>query len=468
MKLQLPFLVNQVLKALIDAKFEAYVVGGSVRDVLSDNGGAVKDWDFTTDATPEHIQKLFPESFYDNKFGTVGVTVEELIKQLKLLDYDLDKDHLRPSDIFEVTTFRCESAYSDFRRPDFVTWGKNIEEDLKRRDFTMNAMALRLIEENEYELIDLFEGKKHLDQKLIKAVGNPNQRFHEDALRMMRAVRMAAQLGFSIETETLAAIKNNAVLITKIAWERIREELLKLVVTDFAVDGMKLLLSTGLLHFILPEMERTVGVIQAGHHTKDVWHHSIDAMGSCPSRDPIVRLATLIHDSGKPIAFRQDQGKITFYGHEVISGKIAKKIGQRLHLSNSDQERLYILTRYHMFVYDTNMTDAAIRRFVRKVGVENIKDMMSLRVGDRVGGGSPETSWRLKELGDRIESVLFTPMQIRDLKVNGKDVMEVLQINPGPKVGQVLQKLFDEVMEDSTKNEREYLLAKIKELNILL
>jgi len=464
MNLQLPLLVKQVLQTMEAKDFSVYVVGGSVRDVLSNNGNGVKDWDFTTNATPEHIQELFPESFYDNQFGTVGVTVEELIKQFNLVNYDLEKDHLNLEDVFEITTFRSEGSYSDFRRPDFVSWGKTIEEDLKRRDFTMNAMALRLIKADAYELVDLFEGKKDLDKKLIKAVGNPNERFSEDALRMMRAVRMAAQLGFVIEASTLEAIKQNAVLISKIAWERIRDELLKLVSTDFAVDGMKLLLSTGMLHYILPEMERTVGVVQAGHHTKDVWHHSIDAMGATPTKDPIVRLATLIHDSGKPIAFRQEQGKITFYGHEVISGKIAKKIGQRLHLSNLDQERLYILTRYHMFAYDSNMTDAAIRRFIRKVGLENIKDMMRLRVGDRVGGGSPETSWRLKELGDRIEAVLYTPMQIRDLKVSGNDIMEILGIGPGPRVGKILNKLFEEVMEDSSKNEREFLLNRVKEL----
>ncbi len=464
MKLLLPILVEKVLSLIESSNFSTYVVGGSVRDVLSSNGNGVKDWDFTTNAKPEEIQALFPESFYDNQFGTVGVTAEELIKQFNLSNYDLEKDHLKLSDVFEITTFRSEGSYSDFRRPDFVTWGKTIEEDLTRRDFTMNAMALRLIKADEYELIDLFNGKKDLDQKLIKAVGDPNQRFGEDALRMMRAVRMAAQLGFNIDPQTLDAIKQNAPLISKIAWERIRDELMKLIITDFAVDGMKLLLSTGLLHFILPEMERTVGVIQAGHHTKDVWHHSVDAMGACPTKDPVVRLATLIHDSGKPIAFRQDQGKITFYGHEVISGKIAKQIGNRLHLSNLDQERLYILTRYHMFAYDSNMTDAAIRRFVRKVGLENIKDMMRLRMGDRVGGGSPETSWRLKELNDRIEAVLYTPMQIKDLKVSGKDVMEELSINSGPKVGKILQQLFNEVMEDSSKNEREYLLNRIKKI----
>ncbi len=465
MNVSLPRLVSLVLQTLEKQNYAAYVVGGSVRDVLSNNGHGVKDWDFTTNATPEQITELFPESFYDNQFGTVGVTVEELLKQFGLENYDLEKDHLKNEDVFEITTFRSEGSYSDFRRPDFVTWGKTIEEDLKRRDFTMNAMALRLIKDDDFELIDLFGGKQDLDNRLIKAVGDPNERFGEDALRMMRAVRMAAQLGFMIEPKTLEAINRNSHLIAKIAWERIRDELLKLVSTDFAVDGMKLLLSTGLLHFILPEMERTVGVVQAGHHTKDVWHHSIDAMGACPTKDPIVRLATLIHDSGKPIAFRQEGGKITFYGHEVISGKIAKRIGQRLHLSNLDQERLYILTRYHMFAYDSNMTDAAIRRFIRKVGLENIKDMMRLRIGDRVGGGSPETSWRLRELNDRIEAVLYTPMQIKDLKVSGNDIMEILGIKPGPKIGEILQKLFDEVMEDSSKNEREYLIGRIKELS---
>lgn len=460
MNLILPTLVVQVLKHLEKNNFQGFVVGGSVRDLLINK--SVKDWDFTTNAQPGEIQYLFPQSFYDNQFGTVGITVEELIKQFKLSNYDYEKGNLKLTDVFEITTFRSDGQYKDNRRPESVTWGKTIDEDLKRRDFTINALALKLNSED-YELIDLFEGKKDLENKLIRSVGNPNDRFNEDALRLLRAIRLASQLGFLIEERTLQAISQNAHLIANISWERIRDEFLKIVISQHSGDGLRLLLSTGLLHFILPELEKTVGVRQAGHHTKDVWNHSVDAMSACPSTDPIVKLATLLHDLGKPIAYREENDKITFYGHEVISGKIVKRIAQRLHLSNKDSERLYLLTRYHMFPYQPEMTDAAIRRIIRKVGLENINDIMQLRVGDRVGGGSKETSWRLEELQQRIIEVQKTPMQIKDLKVNGLDVMQILGIAGGPKVGQVLKELFDEVMEDSSKNEREYLLGEIRE-----
>ena len=460
MDLKLPQLVTKTLEFLEQNNFQAYVVGGSVRDLLT--GKPVKDWDFTTNAKPKDLQKLFPESFYDNNFGTVGVTVEELIKQFDLKNYDFNQDNLELGSVFEITTFRTEGKYSDGRRPDEISWGKTLEEDLKRRDFTINALAIR--QNHDQELIDLYSGQEDLKNKLIKAVGDPNARFGEDGLRMLRAIRLAAQLGFLIESQTLQAISQNARLIKKISWERIRDELLKIVSAEFAADGIKLLLSTTLLHYILPELERAVDIDQAGHHTKDVWHHSLDSMQNCPTKNPIVRLAALIHDVGKPIAFRRQNGKITFYGHEVVGGRIAKQIATRLHLSNKDAERLFILVRYHMFAYDSHMTDAAIRRFIRKVGLENINDMMALRIGDRVGGGSKQTSWRLRELQERIGKVLYTPMQIKDLKVSGHDIMEILNINGGPKVGQVLQTLFDEVMEDSNKNDRDYLLKRIEEL----
>lgn len=474
MKLQLPFLVKKVLATIEKVGFEAYVVGGSVRDVLTEK--RVNDWDFTTNATPEKIQEIFPESFYDNSFGTVGITVEELIEQFELNDYSYDKEDLKLSDVFEITTFRTEGRYSDNRRPDMVNWGKTIDEDLKRRDFTINAMALRLGDlnsivsdddlkkDNELIIIDLYDGRKDLELKLIRAVGNPDERFQEDALRMIRAVRMASQHGLLIEPKTLEAIINNSHLLSNISWERIRDELMKILISQYCADGMKLLLSSGLLKYILPELVNTVGIEQGGHHTKDVWHHSIDALEGCPSKDPIVRLATLLHDIGKPVAYRKNNGKITFYGHEVVGGRIVKKIGIRLHLSNKDQERLYILVRHHMFTYDSEMTDAAIRRFIRKVELKNINDMIMLRIGDRVGGGSKQTSWRLREFQQRIGKVLYTPMQVKDLKVSGNDVMEILNVKGGPIVGEILGKLFEEVLEDSEKNDREYLVKRMKEL----
>ena len=414
------------------------MVGGAVRDLLTKT--EVKDWDFTTDATPEEIQKLFPDSYYDNKFGTVGVKLEEKI--------------------LEITTFRSESGYSDRRRPDKVVWGKSLKEDLKRRDFTINAMSF----DKNLKLIDPFEGKKDLTNKLIRAVGDADKRFQEDALRMMRAIRIASQLGFSIETKTLTAINKNSTLINQIAGERVRDELLKILASPFPKDGVLMLFASGLLQYILPELIETRGVKQAGHHTKDVWLHSLDSLAACPAPDPIVRLATLLHDMAKPrVNKSMGVGKeITFYNHEVVGGRMTKLISQRLKLSKKDSDLLWLLVRWHMFAYEPHMTDKAIRRFIKRIGRENIGNMMMLRVGDRVGGGSRETSWRLRELQTRIGQVLLKPFTINDLKIDGNDVMEILQLKPGPKVGQILKKLFDEVLDDAAKNEREYLLRRIK------
>ncbi|MBU0618635.1 HD domain-containing protein [Patescibacteria group bacterium] len=462
MNLDLPEVVLKILTTLTKAGFQAYVVGGAIRDLLMDK--ELYDWDFTTDAQPEEIIKLFPEAFYDNVFGTVGVTGEHLKKQFKLKDKTTEDEA-----VFEITTFRSESGYSDRRRPDKVVWGKNLEEDLARRDFTVNAMALKIknakLKMQNYQIVDPYEGQEDLKKRLIRAVGNPNTRFSEDGLRMMRAIRIGAQLGFGIEEKTLAAINTNAELIKQIASERIRDEFLKLLVSDYPKQGIMLMSSSGLLQEILPELLAMRGVTQAGHHTKDVWDHSLDSLQECPSRDPIVRLAVLLHDVGKPTVFQRQKGTITFYNHEVVGARMAKKIADRLRLSKKQKELLWLLVRWHMFAYEPKMTDKAIRRFIRRVGRENINQMMMLRIGDRLGGGSKATSWRLRELQERIGQVLYTPMQISDLKISGHDVMKVLKIKSGPKIGQVLEKLFDEVMDDAAKNDREYLLKRIGEIS---
>ena len=451
MKFKLPPLVMKVLQTLESGGFEAYVVGGAIRDLLTDT--LVKDWDFTTDATPEEIIKLFKEAYYDNRFGTVGIAAKHLEEQFGLKS-ETDK-------VYEITTFRSESEYSDKRRPDKVTWGKSLKDDLKRRDFTINAMAL----DKKLKLIDPFEGEKDLDNKLIKAVGEANKRFQEDALRMMRAIRIASQLGFSLETKTLAAIAKNSVLIKQISAERVRDELLKIISSKFPKDGILLLFSTGILQYILPELIETRAVEQAGHHTKDVWNHSLDSLAASPSPNPIIRLATLLHDIGKPVVKASREGKeITFYNHEVAGARMTKLISRRLRLSKKDSDLLWLLVRWHMFAYEPKMTDKAIRRFIKRIGKENIANMMMLRVGDRVGGGSKASSWRLRELQERIKQVLYKPFEITDLKVNGKDVMATLNIQSGPRVGQVLKKLFDEVLEDASKNEKEYLLKRVKEI----
>ena len=450
MKVMLPELVKKVLKVLEKACFEGYVVGGAVRDLMS--GKEVKDWDFTTNAKPEEIVKLFKDSFYDNNFGTVGVAEKHLGS--------------KGDGVFEITTFRTESSYSDNRRPDKVKWGKSLDEDLTRRDFTINAMAMKMKGKDEVELVDPFKGQKDLEKRIVRAVGDPDKRFKEDALRMMRAIRIAAQLGFVIETKTLKSISKDSKLLEKIAKERVRDEFLKIIASEYSKDGVTMLYTSGLLEYIVPELIETRGVEQAGHHTKDVWNHSIDAMANCPTKDPIIRMATLLHDVGKPRSKRnRGVGKeITFYNHEVIGARMIKEIARRLKMSKKEIDLLWLLVRWHMFAYEPKMTDKAIRRFIKRVGLSNINKMISLRIGDRIGGGSKATSWRLRELQQRVGEVLYTPMQIKDLKVSGHDVMKILKIKGGRKIGEVLEKLFEEVMDDSSKNDRKYLLKRIKEI----
>jgi len=448
-KIDTPKEVHTIIDKFENKKYEIYIVGGAVRDVLM--GKLTYDWDFTTNATPEEILKLFPDGFYDNLFGTVGIAAAE--------------EGARP---YEITTFRTEQGYSDNRRPDSVTWGKSLEEDMKRRDFTINAMALKRQEASSFTLIDHYGGQKDLKAKLIRAVGDPNERFSEDALRMIRAVRIASEIGFTIEDDTLDAIKANSALINKIAKERVREELYKILKSPYPYEGMLIFRNVGLMEEILPELEKCFGVEQKSpgrHHIYDVGTHSLMSLKFCKSTDPIVRFAALIHDIGKPSTYKKTtSGIITFYNHEMASAKIAERIADRLRFSSQDKEKLITLVRWHQFTVDERQTDSALRRFVRNVGVDNIPDMLDLRVGDRLGGGARETSWRLEEFKKRIVEVQKEPFAIKDLKVNGKDVMEILKIKPGPRVGEVLQKIFDKVEAKEIPNEKEVLLEEIKNL----
>lgn len=435
--IELPDQVQEFINTVEKAGFEAYAVGGSVRDTLL--GRPTKQWDFTTNAMPGEIQKIFPDSFYNNKYGTVGVKVD--------------------GDIYEITTFRKEGKYSDIRHPDEISWAKTLEEDLARRELTISAIAT-----DGKKIIDPYRGREDLQKKVVKSVGNPNDRFKEDALRMIRAIRIATQLGFNIEEKTFAAIKENAGLITTVSGERIREELIKILSSDYPADGVQLLYNAGLLDYILPELTKGVGMRQPGHHISDVFTHSLDALRFTKNPDWLVRFATLIHDIGKPATYKELNEKPTFYNHEVVGAHIARDIANRLHFSKEDREKLYLLVRWHMFTVSELLTDAAIRRFIKRVGPENTSDMLDLRIGDRLGSGSRETSWRLEKFKERIIEVQKHTPSVKDLKVNGKDVMEVLHIKPGPKVGQVLNKLFDEITEDPSKNNREYLLSRIPSL----
>lgn len=448
----IPKTIKEIAAKFQDTGFEISLVGGTVRGIIMEF--SIADWDMTTSATPEEIQKLFPHSFYDNKFGTVGIPTKDV-------------------GVVEVTTYRTEGQYKDNRRPSSVSWGTSLEEDLKRRDFTINAMALKF-EENNITLIDPFQGQDDLKSQLIKAVGDPNERFNEDALRLLRAIRIATQLDFDIENKTLDAISKNAGLIANVSGERIRNELFKILSVDkseTAYEGFELLKTTGLLNYIIPELIEGFDVEQKSvgrHHIYDVGTHNFYALKFCPSSDPLVRFATLIHDIGKPkVVGRHERGPTTFYNHEVVGAEIAKNIASRLHFSKKEKEKLYLLVRWHQFTVDEFQTDKSIRRFITRVGLENIQDMMDLRIGDRLGSGIPkekEESWRLKNFKERIQKVMEKPFAIRDLKVNGGDVMEILNIPPGPKVGEILNNIFSRVEDGKLKNEKDILVEEVKKL----
>ena len=450
----LPQKAQHIIDILRKNGFEAYAVGGSVRDMIM--GKPTAGWDFTTDATPPEILKLFPDSFYDNQFGTVGVKIRSQKAEGREQSEEVE-------DIYEITTYRSEEGYSDRRHPDKIVWGKTLEADLARRDFTINAIAY-----DGKTLFDPYNGIGDIDGKIIRAVGNPEERFGEDALRIMRAVRIASELGFTIEGVTFQAIKTSAKLILEISGERIRDELLKLLKSPYASDGVLILKNTDILSFILPELDRSFETPQKSpkrHHLYDVGMHSVMSLKYCPSPDPIVRLSTLLHDIGKPPTFKQDEeGLITFYNHEMVGTKIVKTISARLRLSKKDTDKIMTLIRWHQFSVDERQTDSAIRRFIRRVGKENLDDILALRIGDRLGGGARETSWRLELFKQRLEEVQKQPFSIKDLKVNGFDVMKLFNCTPGPIIGKTLEMLFGEVEEGKLANDRDLLLSKIEEM----
>lgn len=448
MDINIPDRVKNLYLKLENAGYEVYLIGGCVRNLLMNL--PITDWDLTTNATPEKIQEIFPDSFCDNAFGTVGVKFET---------GDDGKDYA------EVTTYRTEKNYTDFRHPGEVKWGNSIEEDLSRRDFTMNAVALKL-SKNDFVFVDPYDGKSDIELKLIRAVGNPDERFKEDSLRLLRAVRFSSQLKFNIEEKTFQAIKKDAHLIEHVSNERIRDELFKIFETEKAYDGMMLLDEIGILDVIFPELAKGKGISQSRpgrHHTTDVFTHNVLSLKECPSNNPLVKFATFLHDVGKPyVASKDKDGFVIFYNHEVVGSKIAKEICERLRLSNKQKEKVYTLIRWHMFTVDEHITDSAIRRFIRRVSLDNVKDIIDLRIGDRLGGGTQTAeSWRLRKFKERLEEQLHPPFSINDMAIDGNDIMKELNIKPGKKVGEILKELFNEADEDLSKNNREYLLKRL-------
>lgn len=455
---KIPKPVIEVLKKIQSEGFEAYIVGGCVRDLIMDR--VPNDWDTTTNATPDKIVEIFPDSFYENDFGTVGVKVEKFIENGNLKE---DREH----DVVEVTTYRIESQYSDRRRPDEVKFAETLQEDLSRRDFTMNAIALKLKGENDFEIVDLFEGQKDIENKIIRTVGIADERFGEDALRIIRAIRFHAQLNFEIEEKTFEALEKNAELIKHVAAERIKDEFAKIILADNPAEGVDMLHKTGILEHIIPELEKGVGVAQNRHHIHTIYKHLILALKYCPSKKLEVRLAALFHDIAKPQTKRGEGEFATFYNHDHVGSRIVKNILTRLRFSNEVIEKVTMLVDNHMFYYNPDeVGEASVRRLIKKVGLENMKDLMDLRIADRLGSGTPKAKpYKLRHLEYVIEKVSKDAVSVKMLKINGNDLMRDLKLTPGPKIGAILDVLLAEVIEEAKKNNKEYLLERAKELD---
>ena len=437
--------IKDVLKKLEKNKFQAFLVGGCVRDLLTEV--EPKDWDITTNATPEEIQKIFPDNFMNNKFGTVTVLNN-----------------------IEITPFRTETKYTDKRHPDKVKWAKTIEEDLSRRDFTINSIAIK-IQNSKFKIIDLFNGKEDIKKGIVRAVGNANERFNEDALRMMRAIRFATVLRFRIDKKTADAIKKNALWMQAISKERIRDELLKIIMADNASDGIEMLRDLGLLKYIIPELEDGYGVAQSKHHTYDVYEHSILSLKYATQKkfSKEVRIASLLHDVGKPKSKRGSGENATFYGHEVVGAKMTTQILTRLRFTKKEIEKITKLVKYHLFYYNVDeVTEASVRKLVRKVGPENIEELLQVRMADRIGSGVPKAEpYKLRHMKYVIEKASKDPISVKMLKIDGRDIMKVLKIKPGPKIGQALNILLGYVLADPKNNKKAFLEKELEKLSKL-
>jgi tRNA nucleotidyltransferase (CCA-adding enzyme) len=435
----IPDAVHGLLQALWDAGHAAYVVGGSLRDTVL--GRDAKDWDLATDALPEQTLAIFPDAAYENAFGTVAVR----------------RDH----EEYEITTFRSDHEYADHRRPHHVEFGVSLDADLGRRDFTVNAMAWGAAAGSPPGLRDPFDGAADAARRTLRAVGDPRRRFEEDALRMLRAIRLAATLGFEIEPATLAAITACAPLATHLSGERIAMELDRILAAPRPSVGLRLMAETGLLAAVLPELAAQAGVPQNKIPGEDLWGHTLATVDASPNH-PVVRLAALVHDIGKPAT----QADGHFYGHETVGADLARALLDRLHEPRAVTDRVGHLVRQHMFRYEPSWTDSAVRRFIGKVTPGAIDELFALREADNIGSGVPRDADHLAELRERIRTELETGPALDRfaLAVDGDDLIAELGLAPGPELGRVLAALVERVIDEPALNEAPTLLLLARDL----
>lgn len=461
-KFEIPDYVQKVARMLTKEGFVCYLVGGALRDVVLDI--EPDDYDLATDATPDEMLKIFPKSVSTGaRFGMVSAMVADLKGEIHEV---------------QVTTFRSEEDYVDGRWPTKVTFIKDIDRDLGRRDFTFNAMALDLSggnldganEEKEWEIYDPFGGLTDLGLKVVRAVGTPLERFKEDGLRAYKACRMASQLQFDIESETFKAIRESLPVAAQVSMERVRDEFIKMIMNSSKPSiGIELMRTTGLLELFLPEILEGYGVEQKLFHADDVYHHSLNTMDLAPDN---IKLAALFHDIGKP---RKDMHNGHFYGHDIEGAKITEEVMSRMRFPKSEIRRVSNLVKNHMFYFpyitedttpeerekikEKEWGDAAVRRFIARVGEENLEDLFALRIADATA--NPMTAFKPEEITQlqlRISEVRAKDMAIKlsDLRINGNDLVE-MGIPKGPKVGEILNKLLEMVIDDPMLNSKEKL-----------
>jgi tRNA nucleotidyltransferase (CCA-adding enzyme) len=456
-KTKIPQEVQEIINVLENNGFESYIVGGCVRDYFMNK--SPEDWDIATNAWPEQTQEVFQKegykTFYENVFGTVSV----------ILPFCPERKF---SDVVEITTYRTESVYIRKRKPEKVEWAQTIEEDLSRRDFTVNAIAIKGTTK---EIIDPFKGQQDLKDKKIKAVGKPQERFNEDALRMLRAVRFASTLGFKIDKETNQAIKENNELLKEISKERIRDELIKIIMTEKAAQGIELLRKTELLGHIIPELEQGYGVEQNKHHIYDCYQHNLLSLDYAAKKNFSlnVRISALLHDVAKPKVKKGSGDKATFYGHEIVGAHLTQKILERLKFPKEQIKKIVVLVRYHLFYYNVGeVSQSSVRRLVRQVGRENMEELLELRACDRIGSGVPKAEpYKLRHLKYLIEKTSQDPVSVKMLEIKGQEIMEILEITPGEKVGWILEILLGLVLDNPENNEKSFLEKKVQQLGKL-
>lgn len=426
---------------------ECYIVGGTVRDTFI--GKPVKDLDLATDATPDEIKDIASDTGHKTievgeQFGTVVMMVE--------------------GEPIEITTFRSEGDYKDGRRPEYVAFETDVIEDLSRRDFTMNALAHDPLTD---ETVDPFGGRKDIENRTIRAVGNPVERFQEDSLRPVRACRFSSTLGFGIDRKTKQAMKQTATQVPRVSRERLTNELMTIMGSEKPSIGLNCLKDSGILAEVYPELDSLSGVTQPSQfHRHDVWNHTMEVVDALPANNIKLRLAGLLHDIGKPTT-KGYHGRITFREHEEVGEVMAEEFARRNKLPKDTREYLKKMVRYHLFPYEDNWRDATLRKFILKVGEENLDDLIELRAADLSGGkvdGIKKANQFRNKIRNRLEDTGSETIEVRDLVLRGDDVMRIKSIGAGPEVGRYLSALHERVLENPKLNTKPSLERMLKEI----